>query len=85
MLAVDLGAEGACTHWAKPVDRPHHHTCWSVSDSHTDTNHAPADRSNQAAPPNDARLPLASESTFLKMRAMQAVSAGARSIMGFCP
>jgi hypothetical protein len=48
MLAVDLAVEGACTDWAKPVDRPHHHTCWSVSDLNTDTNHASADRSNQA-------------------------------------
>lgn len=84
-LAVDLAVEGACTDWVKPVDRPHHHTCWSVSDLNTDTNHASTDRSNQAAPPNDARLLLASQSTFLKMRAIQAVSAGARSIMGFLP
>jgi len=85
MLVVDLAVERACTDWAKPVDRPHHHTCWSVSDLNTDTNHASVDHSNQAAPPNDARLLLGSESTFLKMRAMQAVSAGARSIMGSCP
>ena len=85
MLVVDPAVERACTDWAKPVDRPHHFTCWSVSDSDTDANHASADRSNQAAPPNDARLLLASESTFLKMGARQAVAAGARSIMGFCP
>ena len=50
ILVVDLAVEGACTDWAKPVDRPHHHTCWSVSDSHTDPIHAAADR--------PTRLPL---------------------------
>lgn len=79
MLVVDLAVEQACTDWAKPVDRPYHLTYWSVSDLNTDTNHASADRSNQAAPPNDARLLPASESTFRKMQAMQAMSARARS------
>lgn len=38
-----------------PVDRLLR-TCWSVSDSHTDTSDDPASRSNQAAPPNDPSL-----------------------------
>lgn len=85
MAKVDLGVEGACADWAKPVDRPIITHAWSVSDSRTDAIHAPADRPNQAAPPNDARLILAADSTFLKMRATQAVSAGARFVMVFFP
>jgi hypothetical protein len=38
-----------------PVDRLLR-TCWSVSDSHTDTSDDPASRSNQAAPPKDPSL-----------------------------
>lgn len=89
---VDLGAVGdggACADWAKPVGQrpinPHAGVFQTLTRTPSMHPRIAPTGPTRLAPPNDARLLLGSESTFLKMQAMQAVSAGARSFMGGYP
>ena len=86
ILVFGFSVEEVCaTNWAKPIPLTGsiitHDGVFQTHGRHPCTRGS----SEPGCPLNDARLLLASDSTFLKVRTMQVVSAGARSIMGLSP